>query len=308
MKLGCCLNMNAKGEDITGIESATMLALAGYDYVEISLAQIMKFNDFAFKKFLAKLGDSGISCEACNCLFPPNIRITGDNVDLISVKRYLEQAIGRTRSIGAEIIVFGSPGAKNVPQGFSHEKARRQIIEVMHIMDSIAGDGLRIAIEPVCKREANIILNVKDGMDLYNAYKWKSIGMLVDYYHMYVENEDLSAIQSIGDVLIHTHMANPNGRVFPAEEDSVDYSPWFKALEEIEYSGRVSIEAFADDLPKAAMGSKTETSALFSSWMMEQPIAEIWLERQLTCVSVQVRILIREASVILMKVRQKMCR
>lgn len=265
MKLGCCLNMNTNETDITGIESAAMLAKAGYDYVEISLAQIMMLDNATFSEVLVKLEDSGITCEACNGFLPPSMHITGENVDVNVVQRYMEQAVGRARALGAEIIGFGSPGARNVPEGFPLERAKEQIIEIMYMMDRIAGDGLRIAIEPVCKREANIILNVQDGMELYNAYNWKNIGLLVDLYHMYVENEDLTVIQSIGHVLLHTHIANPIGRVFPAEGDGMDYDPWFKALAAVKYDGRVSIEAFADDLPKAAMAAKLRLWGYFET-------------------------------------------
>ena len=46
MKYGCCLNMIASKSDKTGIEHLRRLAMSGYDYVELPLAEkMMNWND-----------------------------------------------------------------------------------------------------------------------------------------------------------------------------------------------------------------------------------------------------------------------
>ena len=45
MKYGCCLNMIASKSDKTGIEHLRRLAMSGYDYVELPLAEIMDLSE-----------------------------------------------------------------------------------------------------------------------------------------------------------------------------------------------------------------------------------------------------------------------
>jgi len=60
------------------------------------------------------------------------------------------------------------------------------------------------------------------------------------------ESESPTIIREAGNVVRHAHFARPGNRTFPREwEDRFD--PFFKALADIQYSGRLSIEAFTAD-------------------------------------------------------------
>jgi sugar phosphate isomerase/epimerase len=58
---------------------------------------------------------------------------------------------------------------------------------------------------------------------------------------MLKENESPSNITKYGDLLYHTHIAEKTGRTAPGVNNE-DFTPYFKALKEVKYQGRMAIE------------------------------------------------------------------
>ena len=49
-------------------------------------------------------------------------------------------------------------------------------------------------------------------------------------------------VEQCGDILAHTHIANPVGRVPMTPQDTADYKAFFRALHFIGYNARMSLE------------------------------------------------------------------
>ena len=248
MRFGCCLNMVSTGADGTGIENIEKLKEAGFDYVELPLAELTRLNDSEREAIVGRLKASGISCEACNNMFPKTFRLTGQDVRMDEVLSYAEKALAIAGSIGAKSVVFGSGPAKMVPEGFPMDEGYRQVVNLLKLIDPIAGkNGINIAIEPLRKAECNLINTFEEGVRLAEDVGGKNIRVLVDYYHLTVENESPEKVKNYGKgALVHVHMANPTGRIFPKSMDESDYRPFFDALRDIGYDGRVSCEAYSE--------------------------------------------------------------
>jgi D-psicose/D-tagatose/L-ribulose 3-epimerase len=236
-----------------GIERIETLAAAGYDYVELPLAQMMELNDEEFDLLVEKVSKSGIPCEVCNNFFPPTVRLTGNDVNIRLVEEYIDRALGRAQKLGAKVIVFGSSGAKNVPEGFEYKKAWEQIVDVLRIIDEKIGKrDINIAIEPLCKLESNIVNTAHQGWMLAKQVSRRHIRLLIDFYHLSIENEEQSIINEVSGYLQHIHIANPKGRVFPKPDDGVDYQTFLNNLKPAGYDSRVSIEAYTENFLQAA--------------------------------------------------------
>lgn len=252
MKLGCCLNMLGDAQDVIGRKAMGFLGEAGYDYMELPLAQVMELSNENFEVLLTQIRETGIPCEACNNFFPAYVRITGEDADMDKIRDYVRRALDRAERMGAKVIVFGSSGAKNVPSGFSYEKAYEQIVDTLALVDTCISDReIYIGIEPLNRTESNIILNLTDGMKLVEDIKLRtgkmetSVRLLVDYYHHKMEKESINVLQKATDVLIHVHFAEPDGRVYP-EEPCKEYEEFFSALKAGGYDERVSVEAYTE--------------------------------------------------------------
>ncbi len=258
MRIGCCVNMVATAPDGIGMERIATLAASGYDYVELPLAQMMELSPDKFNELVEYVKSSGIRCEACNNFIPAHHPITGDKADMAKLSDYIDEALERADMLGAKSIVFGSSGAKNVPQGFPIKRAWEQIVETLRLVDAKIGKrDIRIAIEPLCKLESNIVVNAHEGLKLARDVNREKIRLLIDYYHLVMEEEDQDIIDKAKDYLQHIHLANPNGRVYPLAEDGVDYIRFLGNLKKAGYDSRVSIEAFTDNFEADAPGALT---------------------------------------------------
>ncbi len=262
MRFGCCGNLASKNPDGTGIEIIEDVARLGFDYIELPIAEMTALSDDDFDALKKRVEDSGIRCEVCNNLFPSSIRLTGENADFSVIGNYLEKALFRAHVLGAEYVVFGSGGAKRVPEGFPFDRAYEQVVETGRLIASIAGKyGISVVIEPIRKPECNIINTFKEGVELSDRVNEPNVKVLVDFYHMTWENENPDVLVTYGDYLKHVHFANPNlsspkGRIYPDRIEEFDYIPFINALKKSGYDSRISIEAgfkseFASEASKA---------------------------------------------------------
>ena len=245
MLIGCCLNLLAEGDDRIGINRIEMIAGLGYDYVDLPIVPMMALSDEEFDALCERVKRAGIPCRSCCNLFPADVRVTGENVDYDKLRTYLEKATSRVRKLGVSVIVFGSPAARDVIGDFPREIAMVQFIKALQIMDEYADENLHFAIEHVGHWEGNLVYTVEEAAMIHSVCRTKYIDILADTYHMAAQNEPYENLVLAGDHLVHMHLANPNGRIYPAPNDGVDYKKMFSVLKSMGYTGGISIEAFA---------------------------------------------------------------
>jgi D-psicose/D-tagatose/L-ribulose 3-epimerase len=244
LKLGVC----------TELDNAKLLLNNGFDYIEMGLSGIAALSEKEFLDLKEKVEASPLKPYAFNVMLPGSIKVTGNNVNKAEIKEYIEKAYRRASELGGKIVVFGSGGSRRVPEGFSHDTAFEQLVSFLKIAAPIAEkNSITIAIEPLRAEETNIINCAKDGLKLAKAVNNPHVRLLVDFYHMYCENENADIIIEAGSEYIkHIHIANPNGRVWPLHSSEADYTTFFGNLRKIGYSGGISIEAKTDNIKEDA--------------------------------------------------------
>ena len=256
MKIGYCVNMVATQPDRTGMERLEVLSKLGFDYVELPCAETAALSDEAFEGLLEKLRALDLSCETSNNFFPPTMRLTGPDVDDAAVDAYVERALTRLERLGVQRVVFGSGGAKNVPEGFPMEEGYRQVIALLKRIAPVAqAHGILIVIEPLRAVECNLINSFEDGVCLARDVDHENVRVLVDYYHLREMNEPAWHLAAWGgEWLRHVHFAQQGGRLTPAlTRPDENYRPFFDALKKAGYDARISCEAYAtDDFEKDA--------------------------------------------------------
>lgn len=238
MKFGICA-------DLTKSLSA---ASAGFGYIECAMTAVALADDETFECMCSAVEQSGRAVEAMNVMLPGSFRLTGPDADLAPVKAYLEKGFVRTERLGTRVQVFGSGAARQVPVGWPMGKAMDQLADYLRMAAPIAArHGIAIAVEPLNPGECNIINTVADGLALARQVNLPNVGVLADWYHMAVQNEGTAGIAEAGDMLLHCHIANPAGRRFPLPGDGADFSAFFGALKQINYSGRMSVEGNGEE-------------------------------------------------------------
>jgi sugar phosphate isomerase/epimerase len=241
--------MNAKPETKVGEETIPLFAKMGFDYIELPLAQVMDLGEEKFNDLLRQIRTGGIPMEACNNFFPASIRLTGEDAKPDLILEYVKAATERAAAMGAKIIVLGSAGAKNIPQGFPYESALTQLKDILIQLDEIVAPlDITVALEPLNKTESNFITTAAEGLELVQNLSLDNVKLLIDYYHLRMEDEDFAVINEAGPVLRHLHIASKEGRLFPKPGDNENYGLFFARLKAIGYEGRVSVEAKSQDL------------------------------------------------------------
>jgi sugar phosphate isomerase/epimerase len=233
----------------TGLKNAEAAKAAGFDYVELSATEIANLSDEEFEAAAARLRQAGIQTPAANLFVPAAIKVVGPDIDRARQTAHVNKVMTRLERLGVEVLVFGSGGARRVPDGFSREEAWAQLVEFSRrAAEAAAPHHITVAIEPLRRQETNIVNTAGEGLALVEAVNHPNFQLMIDFYHLASEHEDPAIVLRARDHLRHLHVANPQGRVFPQRWDEYDYAPFFANLKAIGYAGRISMEGSTTDL------------------------------------------------------------
>jgi sugar phosphate isomerase/epimerase len=251
-----------------GAHSETIRS-AGYDYIELPLAPTLRPEEpeaEVMPAALRQLGEWPGGAQAFNILLPGDLKVVGPEVDEARQERYLSAAFARVGAVGGSIAVFGSGRSRAVPDGFSRETARSQIIAFLQRCGpQAAASGVTVAIEPLNTRECNILTSVAAALEIAQAAGHPQIKVLSDLYHVAEERQSYEETRAAGDWLAHVHVAGAEGRRVPNAAD-IDYlAAYFRVLKEMGYAGRISVEGSSTDLPRQAGES---LDALHKAWQI----------------------------------------
>jgi sugar phosphate isomerase/epimerase len=237
----------------TGLANLEAAKAAGFDYVELSATEIANLSDADFDAAAAKIKTLGIATPAANLFGPAALKLTGPETNVEQQNAHMRKALTRLAKLGTQVVVFGSGGARRVPDGFSKDEAFKQLVDFgRRAAEEGRANGITITIEPLRKQETNIINTAGEGLTLVEAINHPNFQLMIDFYHLASEQEDPAIVLRAKDRLRHLHVANPQERVFPAKWEEYDYAPFFANLKKIGYDKRISVEGRTTDL--AAQG------------------------------------------------------
>ena len=251
-----------------GVNRAPAAIACGLDYLEANVASFLvpEENDSTFAARRAEADTLGLPIYSANGFFPRDILVIGPEADLERAGRYAETAIRRAAEAGLKILVLGSSRSRSIPEGFSREEAEEQFLSLLKGMAPVAEQcGVLVAIEPLQESETNFINTVKEGAEMARRTGSPNICVLADFYHMAREGEPPVDIVEAADKLVHCHIAEVGNRT-PPGVDGDDFTPYFQALKQIGYTGRISLECRWEDvdaqLPVAVQVMKEQIQAI----------------------------------------------
>jgi sugar phosphate isomerase/epimerase len=235
MRFGICAKVQRAGE----------LRSAGADFVEENIQAFLQglISDSEWQGMEIARG-SALPILAANSLVPGDLKIVGPTVDFEKLRGYISKVAARAQKVGMKILVFGSAGARNVPDGFDRERAPVQIVAFCKMAAEICDRaGITLVAEPLNRGESNIINTVTEAMTYVKSVNHRSFQCLVDSFHFWLENEPLEDLEHAMPWIRHVHVADKDGRVPPGESGTADYRPFFRVLKRAKYQGAISVEA-----------------------------------------------------------------
>ena len=226
-------------------ESAVAAAQAGYDYFEWSVQAFLqpRADDAKFQEALAAVKAAPLPAPVCNCFLPGDLKVVGPLVDAGALKAYVTVACQRAAVAGVDTIVFGSGGARAIPEGFDRAKAESQILAFLSMLAPIAAaNHVCVVIEPLRFSECNVLNTVAESAKMTRAANAASIQLLVDGYHWACNGESEADIVAAAPLFRHMHVATQANRRTPGAEPCTALPRFLKTVAQIGYTGRLSIE------------------------------------------------------------------
>ena len=150
------------------------------------------------------------------------------------------------------------------PEGQTHEQSMAYLVEALQDCAAVAArTGVRFALEPLNRYETDLIHTVADGLDLIDRVGAENFGLLLDTFHMNVEEPVIEeSIHACGDRIFHFHVADSNR--------------WYPGAGHLDF---VSILGALVRQPDAL--SATGYQGFVSGEFMPQPDADISAERSI---------------------------
>lgn len=256
MKFGVCVG--------TDIEKMKYIKSIGFDYAESHCQQI------ASKpiEHLDAMKATGLPVIAANCFI--GLRVVGEERDDEAIKEYLERLFKNASYLGLKFLVFGSSGARRIPDGMSLEEGRAQIVDFLKnlVVPCAEKYNLPVAIEPLRPQECNAINTIDDGVEVAKKVNSPYVKVLADVAHMYYQNEDFAKILTYKDWIVHAHTSNPDSaqeidkkRIYPKEGDKFNQADFIGPLKIIGVE-HCSVEADVLDFAEDAVNAYKVLSSL----------------------------------------------
>jgi len=157
-------------------------------------------------------------------------------------------------------VVFGHGLTRSVPEDESPELARQQLLDILRAVDPLAASyNLKIAIEPLCQRETNLINSFPEAV-AFAMECGQSTGAVFDLYHGAAEGQSPMDITRSPEKLFHLHIACPPRRTVPSDaDDGSPYAAFAEAVKKCGYDDKLSVEA---NVPEGADAAATIAGAL----------------------------------------------
>ena len=246
--------------------NAEKIVACGMEFIEPGLAKIVALSESDFNAVADRLKQNKIRVQSVNWFLPPELKVIGPEVDGTKTMQFLDTAFSRAARLGATAVVFGSPGSRSFPDGFSLEKATEQMVAFLQLCSDVIGENqwnIKIALEHVNHTETNFVNTFAQALAIVRAVDRPEIGLAADFYHFAIEDESVEVMAQARDLICAVQLANPDGRSFPklgVEIPGLD--TFFEVLIDIGYAGGVSVEATVDDLEEDCRGAFKHLSEL----------------------------------------------
>ena len=217
------------------------IAALGYGAIELQLRTPEDVNITELASLLA-------SCGLRFCAFQTGFAYLEKHIYLASVdqnkrqaaadllKRYVDLA-ARFQAIVVLGLLQGTRGDEPNPQ-----------VRIAHLSEELsilaeyaAAAGVVIVIEPVNRYECDIFHNTAaDVLRTVNRIASAGLRAMIDTFHANIEERsETEAARLLAPVLAHVHLSETNRGLFGSGH--LDFSAFFRVLEEIQYPGFVSI-------------------------------------------------------------------
>lgn len=224
------------------------IAELGYDAVEVP---IFTPDRFPLQETAAALRDAGLTCTVSTSP-PPQVSLVDAETADAGVD-FLAQVIRCAETLGAEILCgpLALPVGELRGRGYTAQEWASAVAALRAAGDIAAAAGVTLALEPLNRFETYFVNTVEQGVQLMDEVDHPAVGLLLDTFHMHIEEKSTPAALVAGARhLRHVH-ASENDRGIVGSGQVPWLAVW-ASLRQIDYQGWVVVESFNAFLPELA--------------------------------------------------------
>ncbi len=233
------------------MENDSLLQASGYHYLVESISKCFSprnVSDQQFAERLQAIKKMKTKLYAVNVFIPGELKLVGPDVNEQAVLSYAEIVFQRCNAADVALIVWGSGGARRVPDGWDQKKAKEQFVSIARKVSAIAKDyKIVLALENLNSTETNFMTTLSEALEIVQQVDHPNFRLCADIYHMLKENEQPAIIEQAGKYLVHCDLAEKENRTAPGISGD-DFRGYLKALKKIKYSGKIILECRWDNL------------------------------------------------------------
>jgi D-psicose/D-tagatose/L-ribulose 3-epimerase len=224
----------------------------GFDIIEICIEDPATID---VSRINEALKQNDLKATICGAFGPDRDASSDDRNIRVNAVKYLEACIDAARGLGSPVVAGPMYSAVGKTRLLSPDERAKQwslAVETLKPVADYAGQrGVQLAIEPLNRFETDFINTVEQGLDLVGRVGASNVGLLVDTFHMNIEEKDIpAAIRKAGSKIFHFHSCE-NDRGTPGT-GHVEWKEVASALREINYQNPVVIEAFTTEITEIA--------------------------------------------------------
>jgi D-psicose/D-tagatose/L-ribulose 3-epimerase len=216
----------------------------GFDLIELPVEEPGAWDPERAADLLAGLG---LRAGVC-CVMPPGRDLAvSDGAVVAATTGYLRHCVEVAAKVGSAVVA--GPMYAAVGRLWRLSEAERPAT-LAHVGDGLtpvaelaAERGVKLAIEPLNRYETSLINTVEQGLELLDAVDHLACGLLLDTFHMNIEEKDPAAAAArAGSRIAHVHACGTD-RGSPGS-DRFDWPAFLNALDGAGYDGALCIESF----------------------------------------------------------------
>ncbi|MDQ3393974.1 MAG: sugar phosphate isomerase/epimerase [Bacteroidota bacterium] len=236
---------------VQNYENDSLLQAQGYKYLVESTQKIFSPKNVSGQQFqvhLQKLKILDIPLYGSNLFIPGELKVVGPEVDENAVLSYVEVVFQRAKATGIGMVLWGSGGSRQIPEGFDRKAARIQFVSMAKKVSALAEKyDITLALENLNSTEGNFINTLAEAFEIVKDVNHKNFRLCADIYHMLKEGESPEIIKKTKGYLVYCEIAEKEGRT-PPGVNGEDFKPFFNALKSIGYDGKVMLECRWENL------------------------------------------------------------
>ena len=225
------------------------LRAAGFDFVELLVPEPGELDLTATRR---ALNDEGLGVALAARVNLDRNLCADDEARRRAGRDYLRYCVEVAHALGAGVaggplygnpLVFAARAPHPVDEALRQRREAWCVEGLREAAPIAAAANVKLGVEPLNRFETDILNTTRQGVALMGLIDHDAIGLVLDTFHMNMEDDDIvGAIRAAGRHLIH-FQANENHRGHLGS-GHIDWTAVVRALADIDFRGWITLEPF----------------------------------------------------------------